>query len=183
MKTHLVMADSKLGRLSEKPVFFSDCCAGISWPLLQILASRLPQHPAEVLSVGCGSGLLESILLDATEENINILGVEVPPCLNIHLPEKRLLRVPCTASLHPDAWLASTLMFVYPRQMSLIASYLDNFLDGALEQAVWFGQRSDWPEVRPILEKSFCNIELVDGPGISAHELLVFATLPRRAPT
>ena len=164
--------------LGDKPRFYGDCCAGISWGLLESLAARLPTEPALVLSVGSGSGRLESILLVATHENVNVVGVEVPPCENVHLPDTRLLRVPCTASLHPNAWLASTLMFVYPRNTSLVHSYLEAFGNGALEQIVWLGPRSDASDVELILKDMFYKIEEIQR-GIADHELLVFATLPR----
>ncbi|KAK3114044.1 hypothetical protein LTR53_008008 [Teratosphaeriaceae sp. CCFEE 6253] len=167
-----------LDRLTDQPVYFADCCAGISWPLLNVLATRLPQHPATVLSIGCGSGLLESLLLLASD--CNVYGVDVLPCVNRHLPPDRLLRVPCTNSLHPEAWLASSLMFVYPRAPSLIFRYLDSFLDGALERVVWLGFRDDWQAVQKVLQHFSLVVEVHEGPGMSQHELLVFATVPRR---
>jgi hypothetical protein len=169
-----------LSKLTDQPAHFSDCCAGLSWPLLETLASRLPQSPALVLSIGSGSGLLEGLLLEATEGELNVYGVEVPPCVNKHLPEGRLLRVPCTASLHPDALLASALIFVYPRKASLVANYIDSFADGAVEQVVWLGHRSDLPEIQQILESAFYKMELVEGPGLSSYELLVIASLPQQ---
>lgn len=119
------------------------------------------------------------MLLRATNETLDLYGVEVPPCVNRHLPEHRMLRVPCTASLHPDALLASTLMFVYPRKSSLVASYLEAFLDGALQSVAWLGHRSDVPEVLEVLLASFHKVELIEGPGMSAYELLFMASMPR----
>lgn len=169
-----------LGRLTDdEPIHFADCCAGISWPLLETLATHMPQNPALILSVGCGSGLLESMLLLATNGEVNVFGVEVPGCINKHLPEDRLLRVPCTASLHPDAMLASALMFVYPRQPDLVASYVNGFLDGAVEQVLWLGHRNDWPEIDLILRPAFGKLEFIEGHRLPAYELLVVASLPR----
>jgi hypothetical protein len=169
-----------LGKLRNEPVHFGGCCAGISWPLLETLTTRLPEQPNLILSVGCGGGLLEALLLKATDSNLNIVGVEVPPCVNEHLPEDRLLRVPCTASLHPDALLASTLMFVYPRKPSLIANYLDQFQGGAVEQVIWLGHRSDWPDVETILKSAFYKLEIIEGPGLPEYELLAIVTIPNR---
>ncbi|KAK4895904.1 hypothetical protein LTR27_006075 [Elasticomyces elasticus] len=171
---------AELDRLDDKPVFFPGCCAGLSKPMLKTIANRLPQNPAMVLSIGCGSGLLEGMLLLSRIKDLNIFGVEVPPCINKYLPDERMLRVPCTASLHPDAWLASALLFVYPRKPSLLSNYMDNFVDGALEQVVWLGPRNDWPEIHEVLKSYFYMIETVEGPGLSEHELLVFATLPHK---
>jgi len=164
--------------LADEPKLFPDCCAGLSRPLLKTLASRLPHHPAMVLSIGCGSGLLEGLLLLDGDEQVNVFGVEVAACGSKHLPERRLLRVPSTSSLHPEAWLASTLLFVYPRQPTLLARYMETFLSGALEQVVWLGHRSDWPEIEDVLASFFHEIEAVEGPGMMEYELLVFATSP-----
>ncbi len=166
--------------VSDEPKLFPGCCAGLSRPMLKTLASRLPRHPAMVLSIGCGSGLLEGLLLLLdTDEKVNVYGVEVAACVNKHLPERRLLRVPSTSSLHPEAWLASTLLFVYPRQPTLLTRYIENFVHGALEQVVWFGHRSDWPEIEDVLTSYFNGIEVVEGPGMMEYELLVCATSPR----
>jgi hypothetical protein len=121
-----------LNKLTEKPVHFGDCCPGVSRPLINTLIDRLPQAPALILSVGSGSGLFEAILLETAEKDrgrrLNLYGVEVPPCVNTHLPQDRVLRVPCSFSLHPEAFFASVLMFIYPRRASLIATYLDAFM-------------------------------------------------------
>ncbi|TKA80958.1 hypothetical protein B0A55_02398 [Friedmanniomyces simplex] len=153
---------TELPRLSDKPKLFADCCAGLSRPMLKTLESRLPQHPATVLSIGCGSGLLEELLLCATDDKVNVFGVEVPAGVNKYLPQDRLLRVPCTASLHPEAWLASTLLFVYPRQPALLRRYAESFVHGALEQVVWLGHRSDWPEIQEVLTPNFNKVEVVE---------------------
>ena len=100
-----------MDKLNEKPVHFSDCCLALSRPLLDVLVDRLPKHPALILSIGCGSGLLESLLLRASASNherpLNLYGVEVETCVDKHLPHDRLLRVQSTDTLHTDAILAS----------------------------------------------------------------------------
>lgn len=159
---------------------FPDCCAGLSWPLLEALASRLPPLPGLVLSIGSGSGLLEAMLLHATDRQVNICGVEVGAAVNRHLPAERVLRVPRSASIHPEAMLASSLVFVYPRHATLIASYLA-YIDGALEQLVWLGHRGDWPEAKEIIARSFDTLELVEGDGLPDYELLAIASVPKRA--
>lgn len=180
-----MMATTLLQKLGSLPIHFSDCCPGISKPLVSAVADRLPEYPALTLSIGSGSGLLEAILLEETETNngqaANLYGVEVPPCVNTHLPDERVLRVPCTMSLHPDAMLASALMFVYPRNPSLVTLYLDAFIDGALEKVLWLGHRSDWPDAWKLLRAAFYQIELVEGPGFPEYELLAVATLPKCA--
>lgn len=169
--------------LTEKPKHFGGCCPGVSKPLINVLLDRLPQE-AMILSVGSGSGLFEAILLNVARNerrrSLNLRGVEVPPCINTHLREDQVLRVPCSMSLHPDAFLASAWMFVYPRRASLVSMYLDAFKDGAMEMLLWLGHRSDWPEVEPLLISAFVKLECIDGPGIPEYEILAIATMPRR---
>lgn len=186
MKPSLDTEDSiaiDIDSLSEKPVHFGDCCPGVSKPLLHALIDRLPPDPALVLSVGSGSGLFEEILLEVAEterdQTLNLRGIEVPPCANKYLPQDRVLRVPCTMSIHPDAFFASAWMFVYPRKASLVAMYLDAFMDGAMETLVWLGHRSDWPEMELLLLAAFFKLECVDSPGIPEYEVLAIATMPR----
>ena len=172
-----------LDKLTNQPSHFGDCCPGVSKPLVETLLDRLPQHPALILSIGSGSGLLEALLLQASahhhKQAVNLFGVEVPTCINSHLAEERLLRVPSTLSLHPDAFLASALMFVYPRDASLIGKYLEALLEGALDQIIWFGHRHDWPPVKDLLVATFDNVELVCGPGIADYEMVANATMPK----
>ena len=166
--------------LGDVPARFADCCVAISKPLIQAISARLPPHPATVLSVGSGSGLLESLLVkDGAGEvtsPLNLFGVEVPSCVNKHLRQDRLLRVSSTSCVYADAVFAEALIFVYPRQVSLIAQYLQICLGGMLEILVWFGHRSDWADAEDLLSSSFSNLEYVDIPGIAEYELLVVAT-------
>lgn len=167
-----------LNELDDEPRHFPDCCAGISKPLLATLRDRLPPSPNTVLSVGSGCGLLEALLLHVAGDSLNLYGVEVRSCANKHLPPDRLIRVSGTTALHPDAILASSLMFVYPRQPDLVAAYLDAAMGGALEQVVWIGHRNDWAEYEGLLQTHFHKIELVAESGMPSYELLVTATLP-----
>lgn len=175
-----------LDKLSEKPAHFADCCPGVSKPLICAIVDHLPQSPALTLSIGSGSGLLEAILLEATErdrgEAVNLRGVEVPSCVNTHLPPERVLRVPGTTSLHPDVFLASCLMFVYPRNAMLIEMHLNANIDGAMEKLIWLGHRNDFfPEAQLLLSAAFYRLECIDGPGIPEYEVLVIASMPSRA--
>ena len=174
---------TSLDGLDEKPAHLAGCCSGVSKSLLCALADRLPPSPALILSIGSGSGLFEALLLQASAKQhsqaVNLYGVDVPPCVNNYLPDERLLRVPCTKSLHPDALLASALIFVYPRDLSLITMYLNVFLDGALEKVIWLSHRDDWRNTEELLLKAFFSIEVLDIPGIPEYELLAIATMPR----
>lgn len=170
--------------LTEKPKHFGGCCPAVSKPLMDVLLDRLPLDKALILSIGSGSGLFEAILLDIGQRErrrcLNLRGVEVPPCVNTHLREDQVLRVPCSMSLHPDAFLASAWIFVYPRRASLVSMYLDAFKDGAMEMVLWLGHRSDWPEMECLLVSAFVKLECIDGPGIPEYEMLAIATMPRR---
>lgn len=172
--------------LTETAIHYPDLCPALSRPLVNAIADRLPQNPALVLSVGCGSGLLEAMILrasqhrDANAPGLNLVGVEVPDCSVTHLPADRTETVPTTLSLVDDAVLASTLMFVYPRQPTLIAMYLDATVNAALEQIIWLGHRNDWREIEPLFLAAFYKLERIDGSGVAPSEILVIATMPRR---
>ena len=175
---------ASLDEMGETPVYFADCCVGISKPLLTALVDQLLPSPALTLSIGCGSGLFEARLLQYMEKNffkpMNLCGVEVMSCTNKYLSGERMLRVPSTTSLHPEAMLASALMFVYPRKADIVAMYIDALRGGALETVLWLGHRSDWPDIERGFHDTSCQLELVDGPGLSEAELLAIATMPTK---
>ncbi|KAK5173763.1 uncharacterized protein LTR77_002444 [Saxophila tyrrhenica] len=168
--------------LDQTTKHYADLCPAISRPLVATLVDWLPPAPALTLSIGCGSGILEAILLHAAEEDhgkqLNLCAVEVPDCAVTHLPEDCVARVPNTFSIYDDAMLASTLIFVYPRQAKIIAMYLGAAKGTALEQIIWLGHRSDWPEAEEILLASSVQIQRVERPGTAEYELLVIARLP-----
>lgn len=168
-----------LARVDDEPQQFAGCCLAISKPLLRLLLATLPRRPDLILSVGSGSGLLEGMLLHLSSDELNLFGVEVPSCDCAYLSPKQVLRVTGTRSLHPDAILASVLMFVYPRVASLIASYIDACADGALETLVWLGHRSDWADCEKIVGDSFAEVNVVSNAGLPDHEIMVVATTPK----
>jgi hypothetical protein len=169
-----------LVHVGDEPQQFAGCCLAISKPLLQTLLSTLPQgQPDLILSIGCGSGLLEGLLLQTSRDELNLFGVEVPSCVCAYLAPEKVLRVSGTRSLHPDAILASVLMFVYPRVPSLIALYLETCTDGALEKLVWLGHRSDWADCEKLIFDSFANVDVIHDAGLPGHETMVVATSPK----
>ena len=168
-----------LAEVGDEPQQFAGCCLAISKPLLQTLASTLPRNPNLILSVGCGSGFLEGLLLQMLPGELNLFGIEVPSADCRFLPAGRVLKVPGTRALHSDAIIASVLMFVYPRVPELIASYVDAFSDGALEKLVWLGHRSDWVDSEKIMYDSFVDVNVVHDAGLPAHEIMVVATTPK----
>lgn len=169
-----------LAQLNDEPKQLAACCLAISKPLLQKVLSFLPRGPDLVLSVGCGSGLLESLLLRCSNDQLSLFGVEVPSCNCPFLPEDRILRVPDTRSLHPDAILASVLLFVYPRVPALVASYVDVAAGGALQMLVWLGHRSDWSDGEDAIYKSFHDVEIVRDANLPEHDIMVVARDPKK---
>lgn len=174
-----------LDEVGNKPTHFSDCCPAVSRPLLDTLLEALPVSPALTLSIGCGNGFLEGLLLALSQaepcKTLALRGVEVPSCVNKYLPETHLLRVPSTTSLHADAMLATALMFIYPRSASLVAGYLDSFLQGALETVIWLSHESDWPDFEQHFVRSFDSVHHARYAGTAEYECLVIATKPRAA--
>jgi hypothetical protein len=168
-----------LAQVGDEPQQFAGCCLAISKPLLQALLSTLPQGRDLILSVGSGSGLLERLLLQSSCDKLNLFGVEVPSCDCAYLVPERVLRVSGTRSLHPDAILASVLMFVYPRVPSLIGSYIDTCADGAMEKLIWLGHRSDWADCENIVLDSFTDVDVIHDVGLPGHEIMVVATYPK----
>jgi len=172
-----------LAGLGNKPTQFPDCCPAVSRPLLDTLLETLPASPALSLSIGCGNGFLEGLLLALSQEEprktLLLHGVEVPSCVNKHLPESQLLRVPSTTSLHSDAMLATALMFIYPRSVSLVARYLESFYLGALDTVVWLGHESDWSDFEPHFLCHFDRVRHVSDAGIAQYERLVIGTWPK----
>ena len=111
----------------DEPKHLPELCCGVSEKLIRLLLDHLSGDGSLVLSIGCGSGLLEAILLRAAanaQKSVKLCGVEVPSCSVPHLPEDCILRVSGIKELYPDAVLASTLLFVYPREPELVESYI-----------------------------------------------------------
>lgn len=168
-----------LADVGDEPQQFAGCCLAISKPLLQALAGTLPRDPDLILSIGCGSGFLEGLLLQMLPGELNLFGVEVPSARCDYLPSGRELKVPGTRALHPDAIVASVLMFVYPRVPELIESYVKTFADGALDKLVWLGHRSDWADSEKIVNDSFVDVNVVHDSGLPAYEIMAVATSPK----
>ena len=90
-----------------------------------------------------------------------------------------MLRVASTTSLHPDAILAETLMFCYPRQPSLIQRYVDQFGSGALAQIVLIVNHNDWKDWKDMLHGFLSTVEVVNSAGLPEYEVFVVASVPR----
>lgn len=156
----------------------NECCAQLSAQLVATLLDKLPASGL-ILSVGCGQGLLEEVLLQRSVPTLELYGVEVESCRNKFLREDRLLRVPSTHALHADGILAEVLLFVYPRELSLMTSYIRTFVRGALRMVVWLGPTQESSEAERILLANFFSLELIGRPAVSAYETLLIASFPR----
>jgi hypothetical protein len=153
-----------------------ECCAHVSLRLITTLLAKLPTAHGLVLSIGCGKGLLEEVLLRASGGTLNLYGVEVATCPNKFLRAERLLHVPNTFALHADAILADAWMFVYPRSISLLERYLAAFETGVLGTVVWLGPSEEFPEAQKSLLSSFDQLEIIGSPVLPAYETLCIAT-------
>lgn len=193
-------------RNGDPPIRHADCCLALSTKLLSITASELsndiePDRASIVLSVGSGTGLLEAMLIQyldstchqETSRNLSIEGIEVQQLndeyqANKYLPEYAINTVRGTWNLSsrlddPDV---SGLMFVYPREKSLVSKYLEAISSkgSKVQTVIWLGPQADWSEFEPCFqiatpngEKLFERIEsrVGDDVGIAPYEVMVIA--------
>ena len=162
---------TRLPTLSEVSNQYPDCCLSLSTTLLAYLSTLFnetaSQRPTTVLSIGSGTGLLETLvshhlisLHNTDSPPIKIEGVEVyaSPTVNKCLPPESVHVVHGTWVICPRAgdddvrvWL-----FVYPRTVKLVQGYVERFVcdekqenravrgeGGWVEVIVWAGPRSD----------------------------------------
>lgn len=158
------------------------CCLSLSVTLLDALTQtirvcRVP--PGTVLSIGCGSGLLEALWLAhlRTEpkgsgpfeiEGVEVQQSELDAPVNKHLSEPAINTVSSTnivssRLLDEDVFCV---MFVYPRQPSLVHSYSTRIAKERqdLSVVIWLGLIVDWPAFKasfnPIFESQHQDIKL-----------------------
>ena len=170
--------------LTNQPIQCPDSCLSLSNPLLQTLTSILPTPPKSTLSIGSGTGLLESLLLLQhnpkhtcnQQQTLNIHGIEVSFTVNKYLPEQNFSTVNGTWDISPLAAEAEAWMFVYPREIKLVRTYLEEYASGKLEMIVWLGPRSDWDEYRGLLKgwEGFA-VEVWEECGIASYEVMAVA--------
>ncbi|KAK8059818.1 hypothetical protein PG996_009748 [Apiospora saccharicola] len=195
--------------LSDAPLSHPNCCLTLSTRLLQTLkdffqddsSSSVGERPESlVLSVGCGSGLLESLLHsyltqeEAQEEPVvamttavRVEGVEVASATSSYLPEDRANTVAGTWALCRRAEDAAALMFVYPRSVDLFKRYVDAFFgSGKARTIVWLGPQADWEVFQPALEgqhgASKAQLTIREGSdcGIGDYEMMAVLQAPER---
>ncbi|KAL6713352.1 60S ribosomal protein L16A [Lecanora helva] len=126
----------QLPQVTDHPTLLTDCCSPISTSLIDSLISILPSKPHTTLSIGSGSGILEALILDKSQD-IDLQAVEVAANVNKYLPEERVQVVSGTWALASSAKDAVTWMFVYPRNITLVSKYLREFGYGAIKSIIW----------------------------------------------
>ncbi|KAH6642412.1 hypothetical protein C7974DRAFT_101859 [Boeremia exigua] len=133
-----------LPTLTDTAAVHPGCCLALSAPLVAHLHSLLPPR-ALALSIGSGFGLLEA-LLNAPPYCANVVGVEVQPSPNTHLPATHLRLVHGTRFLEPLAADAAAWLFVYPRRPALVTEYLARYGPDSVRTIVWLGPHADWDD-------------------------------------
>lgn len=171
-----------MNELSDQPRQFSDCCLSLSQALLDALskiihdATRDHQHPLSIFSIGCGTGLFESVLEKAISQNsrelVTIHGVEVTTASTPYLPIERVHRVHGTWDIYHPATTADILIFVYPRQCTLVDKYMK--LCHSTTLIAWLGPRADWEEHHQTLSTNVnYHVETVEDARLPSFEILV----------
>lgn len=163
-------------QLGPTPIRFPDCCLGLSSTLISTLSELLPQTPKFTLSIGSGSGLLES-LLTHSNANITVQGVEVDSSVNRYIAEEDMHVVGGGWGLCPEAERAAAWMFVYPRDPKLITKYFDSHLGCGVEMILWLGPRVDWADYEDrFRQSSFSELTfLPEECGLTPYETVVVA--------
>ena len=169
---------TKLPTLDELPKHFPGCCMSLSKLILGQITQILPHRPKFTLSVGCGSGLFEALMLQY-DPALTIEGVEVysNPPVNKYLPVSNLTVVGGTWDLTDLAACAAAWLFVYPREPRLVDRYLQTYgCSKDVELVVWVGPRADWVEFEPSFQRSALNqIEIRANAVLAPYEMVIVA--------
>lgn len=159
-------------KLKEEPIRHADCCLSLSSKLLDTLTAifsdrGLAGRRRTVLSIGSGTGLLETLWLahiesqsqsDDASAGLVIEGVEVHQLgsrapANKYLPEQAINTVRGTWELSSrlQDQDVSGLMFTYPRQPGLVTRYIESVIKTKLiiGVVIWLGPLADWDEFEP----------------------------------
>jgi len=151
-----------------------DCCVALSTKLLAKILEILPAKPEQVLSIGSGSGLLENLLVETSNNSLDLIGVEVGSQVNKYLPFESTIIVKGTWALCDIAGNVAAWMFVYPRSPDLIKKYLDAYLGNVLRIIVWIGPKMDWSDYVSIFqEKGLLEVVEVIQDTLAEYETMV----------
>jgi hypothetical protein len=152
----------------------------LSLKLLRNIVECLPELNAHVVSIGCGTGLLEAHL-QHKESELKVEGVEVASCTVKYLPIERIHVVAGTRDVCSIAAIANAWLFVYPRKPSLISTYLEAYQDASVEVVLWIGPQADWDDIRRVFLKSpFCRFMEIESSGLASYEKMVSITRGER---
>lgn len=189
--------------LGSTPIRHADCCLSLSTTLLDAIVAATAgtgqdDDPGTLLSIGSGSGLLEYLLLLHAEgvssrrcllvEGVEVQQGEYQPTVNTYLPEQHYSTVQRTATvssrLYDDDVRA--LMFVYPRQPSLVAQYMRSVQQGRthINTVIYLGPRADWADFALCFDAHApAAVDLVSGreAGLADYELMAVVRLHRAA--
>ncbi|KAK1460082.1 hypothetical protein CMEL01_03081 [Colletotrichum melonis] len=191
--------------LTNEPRRHPDSCLTLSLPLIKALHAQLPPTPELTLSIGSGTGLVEALLdslvdiqaQDPTQEvsqkspaprKLNLTSIEIAPSPNKYHRDHRT--VPGTWALDPAAAEAKAWIFVYPKQVALVRSYMEAFASSnssekrVVETVLYVGPRMDWDDFRSALEPYAESVEVWDeermeGVGGQGWECVVRVTVKR----
>lgn len=185
-----------LPELSDTPTRHPGFCLSISTKLIHTLTSILTTNgPAKnsnlILSVGSGSGLLETHLLNhltslpKPPSAFTLQGVEVRSApgaapVNKYLPEQHSATVRGTWELSPLLGDTDTLLFVYPRDPSLVNRYLAA-RPSSLRIVLWLGPRADWEVFGECFQglEGFGDVEIIEGESAGVAEFEMVAVVRR----
>jgi hypothetical protein len=130
-----------------------------------------PRHNSCFPSLGSGFGLLEALLLDSR----HVIGVEVKPSPNRHLPSTNHHTVHGSRFLDALAGEAAAWLFVYPRRVGLVDEYLAEYGSRAVQQIVWIGPQADWDDYKRCFRGWDVHAQAADDGGGRACELIAVA--------
>jgi hypothetical protein len=171
--------------LSTSPKRHTDCCLAISRQLVEFIVSHVqPAHPS-ILSIGSGSGLLESII-QQSHPNVLVNGVEVmgldgSSAVNKYLEPEDLFLVKGTWETYEKALDYGTWLFIYPRESRLIEKYITLLNSKAnVHYILWAGPRVDWPEFEKSFNSDMLGVPNIGfGPSVGLMEYEMCATFKR----
>lgn len=173
--------------LSAKPHHFPDCCVSLSTQLVDHLSTLISTR-SPILSIGCGTGLLEAYL-QQQRSDWTIEGVEVDASsqlaiarVNRYLPSASVHIVPGSWALCERAQNAPVWLFVYPRQAKLVHAYVEKYVADNVQMIVWLGARADWADFGPCfepLERLGWSVERVLGETCGLVEYEMMAVIMR----
>jgi hypothetical protein len=177
------MYPTELPQISNTPTQHPDCCASLSTTLIDNVIACCPTLNATVASIGCGSGLLEALLVQQLDSlkplqsfHIKIAGIEVKTCQVKYL--QFCHRVQGTWDKSEAAFRADVWLFVYPRNPNLIDAYLKVLdEDSQLKTIIWIGPTCDWADFKMVfLQRAWVGHSVFENGGLAEYETMVSIT-------